>query len=481
MRVLKFGGACLDAQRRLARLVHIVAQTPRPCALVVSAVGGVTDLLHQVVEHISDRAAARTAIEKLTAVHRSLYPEGVNLEAPMREILEGLEWVLARGRRTGVTPPVHDHIVSTGERMAAVLVAAHLHRAGVEAKALNSEEAGIRCDARFGEATIDLQAWQQTAATSILPLLARGVVPVVTGYYGITPAGDVATLGRSGTDYSATALGNVLGVERIEMWKRVEGFMDADPRVIPEARAIPQLSYDEAAELSFYGARVIHSRALDPARDRDIPIYILDMEDLESTGTRISAQPSFGNNPLTAVSCRRGLSVLRAYGRSASGHQHGMAAIAQRLAEAGVNVVNTASAQISLGVLIESRDEQRALQAMRGLPQGMTERTELVSGAALVCVIGHGIGRSRGLVGKLLCAVVRSGVDVEMVCAGASPVACHLTVAESDLETAMRAVYVEFFTADGDGCGQRLCVYGEGSNGHSQPSEAPPRRRIVQM
>jgi len=464
---MKFGGASLIAPEPLAQLVNIVEATPGQRVVVVSALAGVTDRLHEILTAL-DRNAIGGLVMELDVLHRSLAPETQPIDAPIARIMRQLErslWLALGGGPVGARE--RDAIVCTGERLAAVLVAAHLRAAGFASRSFSSEDVGLQCDARFGEASVDYDATERGVGALLLPYLNDGGIPVVTGYYAISPCGAIATFGRSGTDYTATSLGRVLGAERVDLWKVVGGFLTADPRIVPEAQVIPQLSYEEAAELSFYGARVIHPRALDPARDRSIPVHILNVHEPDAPGSRITGQHSHHDGAVTAISSCSDLAMVRAYCRAAAGHQETMVAVGHRLADAGVNIMNTSTAQTSFGVLIQQGDQQEALEAIRSVPLARADRSSSIPGLALVCVVGHGLGETRGMVARLLCSIVRAGIEVEMVCAGASPVACHLTIPERDLETATRAIYGEFFAAHD--VSERLCVYSKGSDGATAP------------
>jgi len=457
MRVLKFGGACLESHERLQMLVGVVQRAPGRRAVVVSAVSGVTDRLHALLE--ADSHTIHRQLAELHARHRELAPAGAQVDHSIDAIIRSLETQLRSTRPHSA--PARERIISTGERLAAVLVAAHLRAAGMAAEVFSSERAGIRCDDRFGEALVDHAATERGVRGRLRPALERGSIPVVTGYYGVTRDGDVATFGRSGTDYSATAIARALLAERVEMYKVVGGFLSADPNLIAEAHVIPKLSYEEATELAVYGARVIHPRALEPARAIGVPIHVLDLEEPGATGTRIAAEPSHDNGLLTAVSVRRNLTVIRAFGPGTAGHQDALTAVGLSLARSGIKVVNTMTAQTSLGLMVDSRDAERALAAVELLPNALADRIQCDPDVALLCAVGHGLGHTRGMVGRLLCSMVSADVNVDLVCAGASPVACHVAIANHDVEIAARAVYDEFFLHTPPSA--RLCIYADGT------------------
>lgn len=447
MRVLKFGGACLASPERLRRVVAIAAGTPRPFVIVVSALAGVTDRLHAALAEGGDAAIARLAAE-LGTLHRALAPGAdAELLACIERELEAIERDAAQAKvGAGAAPAsARERFLAAGERLAAPLLAAILRHAGIDAEAFAAEHAGIRCDGRPGNAAVDLVATRREAQIRLAPALLRGAAPVVSGYYGVGPRGETATLGRSGSDYTATALGDALDAVRVELWKEVAGFLEADPRIVDEPRVIARLSYDEAAELAHCGARVLHPRALEPARERRIPIHVLGVDEPEAPGTCISGETASEDGALTALTARPHLAVLRVHGRNAAQQHRTLAAVAGELWERGIDIVSAASARTALVVLVDAADGEAALQAVRAMPADAVAGVEPVQPAGLVCAVGRGLDHAHGFFGRLVCAVVREGIAIGMVAAGASTAACHIGVPEADVAAATRALYREFF------------------------------------
>ncbi|MDQ3222615.1 MAG: aspartate kinase, partial [Gemmatimonadota bacterium] len=327
--VHKFGGASLADSAAVRRAAEIIGSHRRePTVVVVSAMAGVTDALLGVARQAESGGEGPLAalIGQLRTRHaevaRALLPAGRSRSAMLgyiAEVFEELEALAAGLRRLReLTPRTNDYLVSRGERLSARLFAATLEASGTKAKYVDALDL-VHTDEAFGQASPDFARTDRAAQRILLPILARGVIPVVPGFLGATPSGDVATLGRGGSDLTATLLGRALGAKRVSLWKDVPGLLTADPRVVPDARVVPQLHAREAAELAYYGAKVLHPRALIPLAGRRIPICVRPFEDPESPGTEVSEQVAPGRFPVKALTAAGGQALITVTGNGMLG------------------------------------------------------------------------------------------------------------------------------------------------------------------
>src|SRR5947208_10835002 len=280
----KFGGASLANAAGVAHAATIVvAYRPSPQVVVVSAMSGVTDGLLDCAARASrgDAAHVRTAAQALRARHaeaaRALLSRGARLDelvglidaafAELEQLASGL------GIVREITPRTIDYLVARGERLSARLFVAALEAAGCPAGYVDATEV-VQTDGTFGNASPDLGRTARSARRALGPVLARGLVPVVPGFLGAAPDGQVATLGRGGSDLTATLLARVVGAREVSLWEDVPGLLTADPRIVPDARVVPQVHLREAAELAYYGAKVLHPRALIPVIKQNVAIRI---------------------------------------------------------------------------------------------------------------------------------------------------------------------------------------------------------------
>ena len=313
----KFGGASLRDARALTAALSIVESADRPAVVVVSAFAGVTDALIGIAGDLSrgnDAAVRRTASDLRRRYETSAGEvsrpgeDRQRLRARVRATFEEIAALTAApGMLRELSPRSIDHLLASGEELSARIFAAGLARRGVRAEYVNAVEL-IVTDGRPGQASPDLPATDRQARARLRPLLAKGVVPVVPGFLGADNEGRVVTLGRGGSDLTATLLGRALSAKSVTLWKDVRGFLTADPRVVPDARVIPQLNVREAAELAYYGAKVLHPRALTPAgRFR---IFVRPFDNPAEAGTEISGRRTLDRYPVKALSAIPGQALV---------------------------------------------------------------------------------------------------------------------------------------------------------------------------
>jgi aspartate kinase len=452
MKVMKFGGACLASEVLLHRVVAVVREEEDDKVVVVSAVAGVTDKLLGFLEEQHGEAEIDEFIAQLRSLHLGLLPrEGLDAavaEAAIGERLRKLERLLYGVSYTEeVTPRTRDLVLSFGERLSAAMLVARLRPQGVPAEAVEAEAAGIVTDEHHGNASALLKECAKRIPAALGPKLAAGVTPVVTGFFGVNPEGHVTILGRGGSDYSATVLGYALGASAVEIWKEVDGFMTADPKMVPSAAAIGKLSYDEATELAYFGARVLHPRAVQPARLKEMRIYIRNLHSPRDPGTEVGPDSVEHSAVIKSVSYSRDLVTLKLYGADAGYKRGTLGDITSRLGTSGVNVYSATTSQTCIALLIERDDvprAQRALQPLIGNGAAM-DRIEVLPSTALLCTVGEGLGYRKGVAARVFKAMAEAGINVQLISAGASMVALHFTVDAGDLDRAVQAVHDEFF------------------------------------
>src|SRR5437588_62709 len=372
----KFGGASLADAAAIGHAVGIVlAQRPGPLVVVVSAMSGVTDALLDGAARAArgDASHVRAAAEALRAQHaaagQELVPAGARLEELLRLIGEAfaeLEQVAGGlGVLRELTPRTTDYLVARGERLSAHLFAAALEAAGCPAAYVDATEI-VQTDGTFGNASPDLRRTERSARTALRPVLARGAGPVVPGCLGAAPDGQVATLGRGGSDLTATLLARVVGAREVSLWKDVPGLLTADPRIVPDARVVPQLHVREAAEIAYYGAKVLHPRALIPVIKRNVAIRIRPFADPTSLGTEISRRRTLHQYPVKALSAIPQQALLTVAGSG----MLGVPGIAARTFAAvhhqgiSVSLITQASSEHSICFSVPAESAERARKSL---------------------------------------------------------------------------------------------------------------------
>jgi aspartate kinase len=458
--VMKFGGTSVGTAERMRVAAELSAgeQRRRPVLIVVSAMSKITDMLldGMRVAEAGDRDKLDATLERLRERHVeacvSLLPEEQRAEA-----LAGLEGLIAEYERIAggmlmlnERPPRSvDEAVAIGERLSALLVAACLNAQGVPAQAVNAADV-IVTDAVFGNASPLTAPTGRKAHEKLLPLLERGVLPVVTGFNGATADGRPTTLGRGGSDFSASILAAALNASELWIWTDVDGIMSADPRLVPDAVVLPEVTYAEAAELAYNGAKVLHPRTLAPLVEKKIPVWSKNSFAPEKPGTRI-VPVTCGETGARAVTSLAKVALITM--EPASAEISGTALMArslEALAHADVELLamTSSSYRQSFCLLVRTEELDRAVQSLESalsleLAHGYVQPLDIDGQVGLLAVVGEGMHGKPGLAGRIFTAVSREQVNVIAIAQGSSELTIAIVVRRDGLEKAVRAVHGE--------------------------------------
>lgn len=442
------------------RAVSLVRGSPAPSVVVVSAMGGVTDQLLALAASAGrgDAREASPAAERLAARHRSalhsLVPAGRARQSVAAELntLFGELVGLARGLATirELSPRTSDAIAARGERASARLLAAALSAAGRRARYVDAQ-ALIPTDGQHGNGTPDLKGTDRALRAALRPLLARGIVPVLPGFIGHGPDGEVVTLGRGGSDLTATLVARALGADRVNLWKDVPGLLTADPRVVADARIVPQMNVREAAELAYYGAKVLHPRALTPLADRRIPIYVRPFADPAAAGTEVSRRTTLLDYPVKAVSAVPGQALVTITGNGMLG-AHGVAARAfEALDRAGIGVtlITQGSSEHSISLCVPESAGDEARRALRAifrseLVNRELDGIEIRGGMATLAVVGLGMAGKPGIAARVFSALAAGGINILAIAQGSSELNISVVIGQKDVAAAQRRIHADF-------------------------------------
>lgn len=382
--VVKFGGATLSNPLQVVDLIRRRQTEDGPIVVVLSAREGVTDLLRSIISAPRRRREHARILKRITELHPNLPSEG-------RKRLDRLRRLVREAERRGkVDPPLADRLVSQGERLAVQWMLPQLVTAGIPAVGVEADHLGIITDNAYGASTILLDQSERAVRRTLLRWLRSGRVPVVTGFVGRSLEGRVTTLGRGGSDYTATALGAMLRGRRVELVKRGVSVLSGDPHRIPTARPIARLSYEEAEELAQFGAKVLHPLTVEPARAFGIEIHVTP---LDSPGANTVIGPTSGPGGMRAVTLLTPVSLLRI--RVPGGRQRPgvVAEVSRRLTAARLNIVTLFTSSTLLSVVLEASHAGEGRQAL----QPLADRDRMVLDGphrvGLLTAIGEGVLR----------------------------------------------------------------------------------------
>jgi aspartokinase/homoserine dehydrogenase 1 len=462
LRVMKFGGTSVgdaDCVRRAAAIVQSVA-AQGPVVVVVSAMSGVTNRLVQAAHgaEAGEQEFFPKLVDELGTQHKTALEALISdpqrrtkIAEACQEVLDELDRLL-RGTSLlhELTPRALDAISGIGERLSTPLVAGAICELGLRSVAVSATEV-IVTDPHHGRAEPLMTATRHRAEARLRPLLNQGIVPVVTGFIAATPEGIQTTLGRGGSDYSATILGAALGAQETVIWTDVDGVKTADPRLVPQARTIPEISYNEAAELAYFGAKVLHPNTLRPVTAAGVPVWIRNSFAPDKPGTKITAKGMPTGGGVKALTAIRDVTLVTVGGPGIVGLPDVLARSFAATAETRANVflVSQSSSQNDICFVISSADEKRTLTALRNAfaPEITEQTVEHVSAnpnVAVVAVVGENMRGIPGVAGRTFGALGREGVNVIAIAQGSSEYNISLVVEQSAMQRALVALHAEF-------------------------------------
>ncbi|NLL94745.1 MAG: aspartate kinase [Thermoplasmatales archaeon] len=451
-RVMKFGGSSVGSPEALKRAAGIVVGTEGPRAVVVSAVAGITNFLIGVLE--GEFESMDLVYKKFAERHMDVARQAFGKEQLsdfMEDFGPRLEAfkALLKDEDARKDPYFVDNLMSQGERFSSLLLAHAIRAAGADAVALTSEEAGIVAHGNSQAATVDFAKTSINVNLNVKPLMADGSVPVITGFYGVGPKGQPITFGRGGSDYAATALGNALDADIVEIWTDVDGFMTSDPKVVPGAKVIDEMNYSEAAELAYFGAKVLHPRSVEPARTKHIPIYIKNSHRPEAAGTRVHNLGRPNDDLLKAVAMKVDLSIITVNSAEIACKPRMVARIIDAIAESDVCVYAISTSLSTIAFLIHNLDVKETLRNLNRVDSEIVEHINVKSNVALVCAVGDSLLASQGFSGYVFGAVKDAGANVEMISEGASDVSLNFVVPTDSVLDVVRTLHDRFITGAG--------------------------------
>jgi len=448
---MKFGGTSVEDSAAMLRTAAIVAGRLRKGLkpiVVVSAMSKVTDTLlaaaaaagrnaREEALKLSDglrtrhlnTAAELTSGDRLTSLQLNIHHDFDSLD----DLLRGISAV------GELTPRTSDHVVSFGERLSSQMVAAAFAEHGLNGAHVDARNV-ILTDAHYGKAAPNERAIENAASSQLVPLVDTGKVPVMGGFIGSCD-GITTTLGRGGSDYTGALVGGALHAGAIEIWTDVNGIMTTDPRICPDALRVKTISFEEAAELAYFGAKVLHPATILPAVQKNIPVWVLNSRNAENEGTKITATPPPCASPFKSIAAKKKLTIIDIVASRmllAHGFLKSVFDVFDRH-KCAIDMVSTS--EVSISVTVDSREALPAICE----ELGRIADVKYESNKALVCLVGEDIRGHAGIAGQVFSAI--SHVNIRMISQGASEINMSFMVNEDDVDEAIRSLHSKFFIA----------------------------------
>ncbi len=450
MIVMKYGGTSVQDDVAILRSIEAISrQRDLQPVIVLSAMAGATNGLLKIgdLAHQGDAEGAKAVSAKLRDHHiavarRLLTGERLSKAevfvndcfCHISNIIQGL-FLLGE-----CSPRTKDAIASFGERMSSFIFAETLKERGFPGALVDSREV-VKTDKNFTQAVVNQDVSFPLIRERLNPLLAAGQIPVMQGFIGSTADGVTTTIGRGGSDFSASLVGAALGVEDIQIWTDVPGILTADPRIVPKVFKIKAISFAEASELAYFGAKVLHPSTLLPAVERNIPVHVCNSMAIDQEGTFISAERIPSSTPIKSIACKKGITIVNIYStRMLLAH-----GFLSRIFEAFekyrtvVDVVSTSEVNVSLTI-----DSTGKLDAILAELKAFAD-VEVETDAAVICVVGDNLRSTPGIAGKIFGAI--DNVNVRMISQGASRINVTFLVRGARMEEVVRRLHDEFFAS----------------------------------
>ena len=450
MIVMKFGGTSVESTDAIERVARIVSsRLKRSPVVVVSAMAKVTDQLVA----MGNQAAAgdcNAAIELLQALRErhlqtarellgskrgaSLAPRLEGYFSELENFLRGLAAVRE------LTPRGSDYLLSFGELLSSVIVADAFAVRGLNAAWVDSRQCLVT-DANHTRAVPQMKQTRERCKNKLVPLVSKKRIAVMGGFIAATENGVPTTLGRGGSDYSAAIIGAAVDADCIEIWTDVEGMMTTDPRLCPDAKTIKRISFNEAAELAYFGAKVLHPATLLPAIHQNIPVYVLNSRNLKSTGTEITAQAPPSRDTFRAITAKNGISIVNVVA-SRGVMVHGfLRSVFEALDRHSSPVDIVAISEVSMSFTMETKR----------LPKALLSELEQIADLAredrqaIICLVGEDIHGKPGIAASVFNTIAKADVNIRMISQGASEINISFVIQENDVPKAVRHLHAQFF------------------------------------
>jgi len=461
--IMKFGGSVLDDSSKINNVLKIIKSfknvndVKNDIICVVSALPGVTDKILSLTDLImkGNRSAIMTFVDEMKFLHMNLIERTItnktlqfetknlvsDILSEFHDILNGLVLI------SEITARSLDHMLSFGERLSAPIVCYSLRNSNLKSEYFTGKEIGIVTDSNFGEAQPLMDTTKLRVSSKLLPLIQQDIIPVITGFIGADQHGRITTLGRSGSDYTATIIASCINANEVYLWSNVNGLLTADPSIVDDAQVLDEVSFAEAAEMVLFGAKYIHPRALEPVMDSNIPLKIRNAFNLSHPGTTIARDAKISKNLIKSIIAIRKTALLDVGGGGMVGSPGTAAIIFDTLAKNKVNImmISQGPSESSISIVLNKDDLGKAITALELKLLGkVIKHLSVLDEVSIVTVVGSGMRGIKGIAGKIFTSVAKENINVIMIAQGSSELNLAFVVVDKDCEKAVKSLHKEF-------------------------------------
>ncbi|MDR2951831.1 MAG: aspartate kinase [Treponema sp.] len=443
MIVIKFGGSSVADAARIRHVADIVkTQKDKNPALVLSAMGDTTDHLLEAGDIALQKG--KVEFDNIKKLHLAAIKSlKLSVQKEITAMLDELSRLLSGiSLLRELTPRTKDYLVSFGERLSVRIAAAYLKSIGLNAQSFDAWEVGFVSNSDFGRAELEKESWE-LIQKRIDHLLNGKVLPVITGFIAKDANGNITTLGRGGSDLSATMIAAACRADEVQVWKDVDGILTADPRIVKNAKPVQIVSYEEASELAYFGAQVLHPRAMQPCIKTGTPVLVKNSYNVEAPGTRIehaAMSTARRNHPVRAITFRKDVTLVDIVSTRMLGQFGFLAEVFMIFSRNGISVDMVATSEVSVSLTLDTAFDLAEVKK----ELGKIAAVEVKTGKAIVSIIGN-VKRSSEILSRAFKICQLIGVQVQMVSQGASKVNISFIVDDNQAEEVVKSLHLDFF------------------------------------
>jgi len=458
---MKFGGTAVDSGKKIVHITNLIKSyhdKGNEIVGVFSAVTGMTDEILNISGYVlkRDKKKIKDFINKTRSIHVDVIHTSIKNKTYRAEVLQVVEVLLKEMENilnglvllAEVTEKGLDHLLSFGERLLTPIISYSLLDKGIDSVYLTGQEVGILTDSKFGQARPLIDTTKIRVKYHIDPILRENKIPVITGFIGADQNGNITTLGRSGSDYTATIIAVCVDADEVWLWTDVNGLMTADPNIVKEAKVLKEVSFAEAIELSLFGAKYMHPRALEPVMDTKIPIRIRNAFNLSNEGTIILKNTSKSSQRIVkSIVAIRNTALIDVSGGGMVGAPGTAAKIFDALARKSVNImmISQSPSESSISMVVKKDDLDSAITTLdMTLLDNVIKNVRVNEDVAVIAVVGSGMRGIKGVAAKVFSSVSKSNINVIMIAQGSSELNLAFVVNNSDCEKAVKSLHQAF-------------------------------------
>jgi aspartate kinase len=459
--VMKFGGSLLDNEKKIRNVVNIIKSyysLDYEIVVVVSALYGITDKISELCDAIKkiNRNSLNLFLKDMEIVHINLVEQVIHKEKDKHLLLHLLKDLLNEFRDVllgisilgDITPKYRDYLFSFGERLSTPIVSFALKSAGINSVHMNGKEVGILTDSNFGDAKPLMDTTKLRVHHKIEPLIKQKIIPVVTGFIGCDQNGNTTTIGRGGSDYSATIIAASINANEVWLLGDVNGLMTADIKIVKNAQVLEEISFSEALELSMFGSKYMHPRALEPVMDSKIAVRIRNANNIDHPGTLITQIPTLAYNKIVkSITVIRNTALIDVSGGGLIGSPGTAAKIFDALAKNHVNImmISQTPSESSITIVVKKQDLDKAIMTLELNFLGkLIKRIDVSENVAVIAVVGAGMRGIKGVAAKTFGAVAKRDINVIMITQGSSELNLAFVIDDKNCEEAVNILHKEF-------------------------------------